>query len=224
LNAAWHEKHPLAKRATLAQRIAWHREHEQRCGCRPMPAKLRTLLSTNSENGKGRTPRYVAFLRGVSPMNAKMPELKRCFEAAGFSDVKTVLGSGNVVFGAKPAPEAQLAEQAEVAMQRRLERPFLTIVRSVAALEKLLASDPFAAHRLAPDEKRVVTFLKGSSKAKIALPVELGGARILSMKAGAIFTAYRPSPRSAVFMALIERTFGKEITTRTWETVQKVVK
>ena len=30
-------------------------------------------------------PRYVAFLRGVSPMNAKMPELKAAFEAAGFT-------------------------------------------------------------------------------------------------------------------------------------------
>jgi len=27
--------------------------------------------------------RYVAFLRGVSPMNAKMPELGSAFEAAG---------------------------------------------------------------------------------------------------------------------------------------------
>jgi uncharacterized protein (DUF1697 family) len=43
-------------------------------------------------------PRYVAFLRGVSPMNAKMPELKKCFESAGFTDVKTLLSSGNVVF------------------------------------------------------------------------------------------------------------------------------
>jgi uncharacterized protein (DUF1697 family) len=43
-------------------------------------------------------PRYVAFLRGVSPMNAKMAELKRCFEGAGYTDVKTVLSSGNVVF------------------------------------------------------------------------------------------------------------------------------
>jgi hypothetical protein len=32
--------------------------------------------------------RYAAFLRGGSPKNAKMPELKRCFEAAGFKDVK----------------------------------------------------------------------------------------------------------------------------------------
>src|SRR5690349_4890963 len=43
-------------------------------------------------------PRYAAFLRGVMPMNAKMPDLKRAFERAGFTDVKTILGSGNVVF------------------------------------------------------------------------------------------------------------------------------
>jgi len=30
-------------------------------------------------------------------MNAKMPQLKSCFEAAGFTEVKTVLSSGNVV-------------------------------------------------------------------------------------------------------------------------------
>jgi hypothetical protein len=36
-------------------------------------------------------PRDAAFLRGVSPMNAKMPALKRAFEAAGFTQVETVL-------------------------------------------------------------------------------------------------------------------------------------
>ena len=35
-------------------------------------------------------PRFAAFLRGVSPMNAKMPQLKAAFEAAGFTEVKTV--------------------------------------------------------------------------------------------------------------------------------------
>jgi uncharacterized protein (DUF1697 family) len=51
-------------------------------------------------------PRYLAFLRGVSPMNAKMPELKRCFEAAGFTDVKTVLANGNVAFDARAVSAA----------------------------------------------------------------------------------------------------------------------
>jgi hypothetical protein len=31
-----------------------------------------------------------------------------------------------------------------------------------------------------------------------------------------------PSPRGPVFMGLIERTFGKNITTRAWDTIKKV--
>lgn len=157
-------------------------------------------------------------------MNAKMSELKRCFEAAGFADVKTVLGSGNVVFSAKPAAEAELAAKAQATMARELDREFLTIVRSVDALEKLLAADPFAQHRLAADAKRVVTFVHGKQRAKLALPIELDGARILAMQGSEIFSAYRPSPRGPVFMTLIEKTFGSEVTTRTWDTVKKVVK
>ena len=41
-------------------------------------------------------PCDVAFLRGVSPVNAKMPELKHCFEQAGFTNVKTVGPCGPV--------------------------------------------------------------------------------------------------------------------------------
>jgi uncharacterized protein (DUF1697 family) len=47
--------------------------------------------------------RYAAFLRAVSPMNAKMSELARAFEAAGFAEVSTVASSGNVVFSAQAA-------------------------------------------------------------------------------------------------------------------------
>jgi len=47
-----------------------------------------------------------AFLRGVSPMNLKMPALKAALEAEGFSDVKTLLSSGNVVFSTRRASDA----------------------------------------------------------------------------------------------------------------------
>jgi hypothetical protein len=30
----------MPERATLEQRIAWHREHSLHCACRPFPAKL----------------------------------------------------------------------------------------------------------------------------------------------------------------------------------------
>jgi uncharacterized protein (DUF1697 family) len=61
-------------------------------------------------------PRYVAFLRAVGPMNADMAELRRCFEGAGFTNVKTVRASGNIAFDARAASEAALARKAEAAM------------------------------------------------------------------------------------------------------------
>jgi uncharacterized protein (DUF1697 family) len=169
-------------------------------------------------------PRYAAFLRGVSPMNAKMPQLKSAFEAAGFTDVKTVLSSGNVVFSATRAAESALQRKAEAAMTKRLGHDFLTIVRPIDALRELLASGPYEAFRLEPGAKRVVTFLRGKPSSELALPIELHGARILSMNGGEIFSAYVPSPKGPVFMTLIEKTFGKELTTRTWDTVAKVAR
>jgi uncharacterized protein (DUF1697 family) len=166
-------------------------------------------------------PRYIAFLRGVSPMNAKMPELKRCFEAAGFTDVKTILSSGNVAFTAAAKSETALARAAEAAMAKRLGESFRTIVRSTRHLGDLLEADPFAVHRLPAKAKRIVTFLDKPAKVKLSLPFEADGARIVAMKGREVFTAYVPSPRGALFMRLIEKTFGKSVTTRTWDTVKK---
>src|SRR5262245_24697403 len=104
--------------------------------------------------------RYAAFLRGVTPMYAKMSELKKAFEAAGFTDVKTVLSSGNVVFNAAAAPEATLERRAEAAMKKHLGKEFFTIVRTVLGLRALLASDPYRSFRLRPEAKRIATFIR----------------------------------------------------------------
>lgn len=166
-------------------------------------------------------PRYVAFLRGVSPSNAKMPELGRCFEAAGFSDVRTLLSSGNVAFSTRTSSPAALERRAENAMQSELGRTFSTIVRPVLYLQDLIASDPFADFDLPPMAKQVVTFLRRPTDAGVTLPIDRDGATILKMAAGEVFTAYVPSPNGPVFMRLLERTFGPNITTRTLDTVRK---
>ena len=169
-------------------------------------------------------PRYAAFLRGVMPTNCKMPALKAAFEAAGFTAVKTVLGSGNVVFDARSASEEALQQKAEAAMQERLGQAFLTIVRPVEQLRKILQTDPYRPFKVSPKAKRIVTFLRGRPTAKIKLPIEMDGARILAMKDGEIFSAYLPTPKGPVFMTLIQKTFGKDVTTRTWDTVAKVAR
>ena len=157
-------------------------------------------------------------------MNCKMPALKAAFEAAGFTAVKTVLGSGNVVFDARSTSEQALQQKAEAAMQEHLGQAFITIVRPIEQLRKLLETDPYERFKVDPKAKRIVTFLRGRPKARIALPVEMDGARILSLKDREVFSAYLPTPKGPVFMTLIQKTFGKDLTTRTWDTVARVAR
>lgn len=43
MNTAWHARNPMPRHASLEQRLTWHKAHAARCGCRPMPVKLRAL-------------------------------------------------------------------------------------------------------------------------------------------------------------------------------------
>lgn len=44
LNRRWHEEHLMPKRPSNDQRIAWHLEHSQVCGCRPIPKGVLELM------------------------------------------------------------------------------------------------------------------------------------------------------------------------------------
>ena len=154
-------------------------------------------------------------------MNAKMPALKACFEAAGFTEVRTLLSSGNVMFSSRPAALATLENRAEKAMQAELGRSFDTFVRSAEFLHELVESEPFAEFKLQPSAKRVVTFLRRPAALSLSLPIERDDASILKFTGSEVLSAYVPGPKGPVFMALLERTFGKAITTRTLDTVRK---
>jgi uncharacterized protein (DUF1697 family) len=169
-------------------------------------------------------PRYAAFLRGVSPMNLNMPELKRALEVAGFGDVKTVLASGNVVFTGRRMTEAAVERKVESAIEKQVGKKFPTIVRTIEHLEAFLAGDPYAKHRVPSQAKRVVTFLRAKPKSKLELPIERDGARILCLNDRELLSAYIRSPKGPVFMVLIEKACGKDITTRTWDTLKKIVR
>jgi len=156
-------------------------------------------------------------------MNCKMPELKRCLEEAGLKDVKTLLSSGNAVFStARSASVATLQKRVEKAMQDGAGYGFMTVVRPVAHLRQLLDADPFARFRLPAGSKRVITFLREPEAVEeVELPVAFHDARILDRVGGEVLCTYVPNEKGPLFMQLLEKTFGKAITTRTWDTVAR---
>lgn len=168
--------------------------------------------------------RQVAFLRGVSPLNTRMPALKAAFETMGYRDVRTVLTSGNVVFSSARRPGPALASAIEAGLATQLSRHYPVILRSAAQLQRLLDHDPFAGMALAPDAKRLVTLLghaKPSNAQRVTLPITRGGAGIVALNESEALTVYAPADQGPIAMALIERTFGKGVTTRSWETIRK---
>ena len=165
--------------------------------------------------------RYVAFLRGVSPMSAKSAELKCAFEAAGFTNVRTVLSSGNVAFDAACLAEEALEQQAEAAMRETLGRSFFTIVRTSKYLNGLLARDLYRDFDFPPQAKRIVSFLRTPCSPRVPLPLAAEDASVLGIVDREVYSAYSPHPKGPVFMLLIEKAFGTSITTRTWETVKR---
>lgn len=169
-------------------------------------------------------PRYVAFLRGAFPTNAKMADLRQCIEAAGYADVRTVLASGNVAFSTGSSSAHAIEGRLATEIERGLGRAFSLTVRSADYLTQLLASDPFGEFVVPPEAKRIVTFLRNPDARVAALPIERDGVAILKRVGTEVYTTYLPNPKGPVFMTLLERTFGKDITTRTLETVRKCAK
>jgi uncharacterized protein (DUF1697 family) len=169
-------------------------------------------------------PRYVAFLRGVSPQNLSMAVLRECLESSGYADVRTVLSSGNVAFSTRAAAVDALERRVTADIARGVGRSFGVTIRSTDELTRLVAVDPFQGFVVPPTAKRVVTFLHQPIVPPAPLPIEGDGVQICAVVEREVFTAYMPNPKGPVFMTMLERTFGKDITTRTMDTVRKCAK
>lgn len=89
--------------------------------------------------------RYVCLLRGVNVggrTKVVMADLRTAFEAAGFERVSTYINSGNVLFGAAPAPAAELIERCERVIEGATGRDLRVTVVSHDELHDVIAATP----------------------------------------------------------------------------------
>jgi uncharacterized protein (DUF1697 family) len=92
-------------------------------------------------------PRYLALLGSINVGGNRltMADLRAAFEAEGFTNVETVVASGNVLFDHPERPEAGLEEKLSQMLRRRFGFNSVALVRSRAALAAAIAENPFAA-------------------------------------------------------------------------------
>lgn len=174
--------------------------------------------------------RYATLLRGIMPSNPNMrnEKLRGVFEGLGFDAVGSVLSSGNIVFGSAESDAAALESRIQKALNAELGIGGGTILRSREELRALVDSDPFPGLTHGRGTYLTVTFLKDrTAAAPDALPAELAAAiRIVGYdEAAAAVLAVIDNTASTTpnHMAWLESVYGKDITTRTWLTVRKVL-
>ncbi|GGK44150.1 DUF1697 domain-containing protein [Nocardia camponoti] len=176
------------------------------------------------------TERYAALLRGIMPSNPNMrnEKLRGVLEGLGYERVASILASGNLTFATKSTDPAVLEDRIQQALSAELGIPGGTLIRSYPELRDLLDRDPFDGRVHERGTYLTVTFFKNdvieadlSEFADDPLTKVIG----YDHPTRAFLTVLDNSTGvTPPFMGRLEKIYGKDITTRTWLTVQRVVK
>lgn len=171
-------------------------------------------------------PSYVAFLRGINSGNnpsQKMENLRKVFEKLGFKNVKTVIASGNVLFETKASARGPLIKKIELALKKGTGVESSTILWTKEEVEALVKNNPFKKLKPTVKNRPFVSFLKNQDKHELKLPKKGKGYALIGILGGAVcFTIDASSTKTPDVMKIMEKEFGRDITTRSWNTVVKI--
>lgn len=90
--------------------------------------------------------KYVAFLRGINVGGKtiiKMEELRKVFATLGFTNVKTYIQSGNVVFESDENDQAKLTEIIANAVESNFFKTPV-MIRTIDEIKAVIENNPFA--------------------------------------------------------------------------------
>jgi uncharacterized protein (DUF1697 family) len=149
---------------------------------------------------------YVALIRGIGPMNPNMrnEKLADAMMSVGCADIRPVLSTGNLVFRSSARSTAALETKIEKAFREKLSLSNEAIVRSQGELETIVAQHPFKGAQHGKQWYLMVTFRKD--------------------RRPPVFNQFpREGMDGPAIMRDLEKRYGKNITTRTWNTLLKIM-
>ncbi len=173
---------------------------------------------------------YVAFLRGINVGGHKkvpMADLRQALEKGGFYNPKTLLASGNVVFESTQHDIDEITLKFTSILQENFSFPIPLLIYPFRYIEEMVTLDPFNHIEVTKETRRYVTFLSPETKGALKLPYSNKDQSFQIMTAfkNAIFSVLILGKTNSLdAMNILEKTYGKLITTRNWNTVIKIYK
>jgi uncharacterized protein (DUF1697 family) len=171
---------------------------------------------------------WIALLRAVNVGGkniVRMAELRALAEAAGCTEVRSLLQSGNLVFGGGGTTAAAIERTLESATAKRLGVTTEFVVRSAKEWKALVAANPFPGEAKRDPAHLLVVCLKAAPKAAAvkALRDAIRGREVVEVVGRQVYAVYPDGVgRSKLTAALIDRKLDTRGTARNWNTVLKL--
>jgi len=171
-------------------------------------------------------PRFVVLLRGVNigkGSRVPMAEFKLLLESLGYTNVSTILNSGNAVFSSSGRSPGKHASAIGTTLQQKLGVNTPVIVKSAAELSAIIGASPITP----PDEDHSRYFVAFAAEEETLLaltPLQAlaqAPERFVVSRVAAFLHCPNGILRSKVGEALLGKA-GKGVTTRNWATVLKL--
>ena len=173
---------------------------------------------------------FAAMLRAINVGGQKrlrMETLREIFAGLGFTNIRTYVQSGNVVFQSGEQDRSLLVGRIEASIEQTCGFPVQVFVRQAQELKRILAGNPFLDNRNEDPSKLHVTFLYQSPPetrwSKLIPPGDILDELAIGELAIYLFcpTGYAKTRLSNSFF---ERRLGMPVTTRNWNTVNALYK
>ena len=169
-----------------------------------------------------------AFLRGINVgghHKVPMAQLKKCLEDMGCENVQTLLNSGNVVFGCDSKDSGELEKRLEAKLAEEFCFGIPCMVITKDELQRWIEADPFSRIEIHPDIRLYISIIRSGTVAPADSPESYdGGAFCIISRNGRMVASVLDlsMTKTVKGMESLEKIYGKDITTRNWNTIQKV--
>jgi len=172
--------------------------------------------------------RLIGFLRGINVgghHRVPMAELREKLHDIGCDNVQTLLNTGNFVFDTQETNISELENTIEDVLSRSFGFPIPVILKTQQEISALVDSNPFEKIDMHKDMRLYVSLLKDSPEVALTIPYfsQDKTYTIIAIKEKVILSVLDLSTTSTPKgMNDLEKLFGKNITTRNWNTIKKI--
>jgi uncharacterized protein (DUF1697 family) len=170
--------------------------------------------------------KQVALIRGINVGTAKripMAELRSLVEELGYTEVRTLLNSGNVVFGVPPTARGDAAAKIQAGMVARFGVSARVIAVTAGQFDTVVLENPFTGAATDPT-RLLVAFV--SDPAELAKFAPVSGQpilpEVLAIGSRAAYLWCANGVLDSKLFAAANRLLGESVTTRNWATVGKL--